>query len=72
MQRLGAHGARRPAGWLRSGLPPWREILVLASVALPVAASVAFFALYLVKPSHSGEIDGLPDTTSERCLGQAP
>jgi hypothetical protein len=37
-----------------------------------VAASIAFFALYLVKPSHSGEIDGLPDTTSERCLGQAP
>jgi hypothetical protein len=72
MQRLGAHGARRPAGWLRTSLPPWREILVLASVALPVAASVAFFALYLVKPSHSGEIDALPDTTSERCLGQAP
>jgi hypothetical protein len=41
-------------------------------VALPVAASVAFFALHLVKPSHSGEIDGLPDTKSERCLGQAP
>ena len=85
MRGLGVSGLRRPLQWFRGGsLPRVRDVLILASVTITVACSVAFLGLRLQKLNEgrqdiqgmelgrTGEANGLPDVLGNRCLDQAP
>ena len=70
MRKLGSRKAGQPSGRLRQFLPSWWDVIVFASVVPPMAVTVVFFALYLVRPSHSGQLADLSGTARERCLEQ--
>ena len=85
MRGRGVSGFQRPLQWFRKGsLPDWRDVLILASVTIAVACSVAFLGLRLQKLNEgrqdiqgmelgrTGEASGLPDVLGNRCLDQPP
>jgi hypothetical protein len=82
MRGLGTSGFQRPLEWLRRGsLLSRRDVLILASVTLTVACSVAFLGLRLQKLNEerqgielgrTGEANGLPDVLGNRCSDQTP
>lgn len=53
-------------------MPPWRDVLILASVTITVASAVAYFGLHLLKSGYASELEGLPDVMSARCLDPSP
>lgn len=81
MRRLGGNGFQRLLARIpRPSLLPWKDVLLLAFVAMAVACSVAFAGLRLQQIAEGrddaelgrlGGADGLPDVLGNRCLNQA-
>lgn len=71
MQRLGAGGFQRASGLTRGiSLPPWKDVLMLAFVAVTVAGSVAFLGLCLPRLIAVGKVQYLPAVFEPACSSQ--